>query len=71
MARILDLEPGHYTFKLSLQTATTGGWAYLPGGKVSPLLFERQIGQIDYRNFAGNGTMAMWTDDYKPAGNSN
>jgi len=68
--RILDLEPGNYSFKLSLQTAKTGGPDFLPKGTTSPLLFERQSGQMDYRNFAGTGTMSMWTDDYKSDGNS-
>lgn len=70
VARILDLEPGSYDFQLSLQTAEVGGAKFLPGAKVRPLLFERQIEQLDYRNFSGTGTMAMWTDDYKPASNS-
>lgn len=70
VARILDLEPGSYSFKLILQTASAGGSAFLPSASVKPLVFERQIGQLDYRNFNGSGTMPMWTADYKPAGNS-
>lgn len=68
--RILDLEAGTYAFKLSLQTATTGGPDFLPASEASPLVFERQIGQLDYRNFAGSGTISMWTDDYKSSQNS-
>lgn len=74
VARILDLEPGKYRFKLSLQTAVpeTGLFGILgKPGPVRPLEFEMQIGQIDYRNFSGAGTMAMWAADYKPATTAN
>lgn len=71
VARILDLEPGTYTFKLTLQTAQPekDGLSALigDGGAVAPLEFQMQIGQMDYRNFQGNGTMAMWSPDYKSA----
>jgi hypothetical protein len=68
VARILDLEPGSYRFTMSLQTAAAGGAAFLPASKVNPLVFERQIGQLDYRNFNNFGTMAMWADDYRSSG---
>jgi len=71
VARILDLEAGTYRFKLTLQTATSeaGGIDALlaAGAGVQPLTFEMQIGRLDYRNFTGAGTMAMWAADYKPA----
>lgn len=67
VARVLDLEAGTYRFRMILRTATAGGLALLPQGRVSPLVFERQIGQLDYRNFSGRGTMTMWTEDYAPA----
>ncbi len=70
VARILDLEPGNYQFKLTLQTAVAGGLDFLPAAKIKPLIFERQAGQMDYRKFTGNATMAMWTADYKPSGTS-
>lgn len=68
VARILDLEPGAYRFKLTLSTAVAASAIVLPASQVEPLVFERQIGQLDYRNFAGNGTMGMWAADYKPSG---
>ncbi|MCH9809480.1 MAG: hypothetical protein K0U74_17290 [Alphaproteobacteria bacterium] len=68
VARILDLEPGHYNFEMTLQTASAGGVDFLPAAKIKPLVFERQAGQMDYRKFTGTATMAMWTADYKPSG---
>jgi hypothetical protein len=56
--RILDLEPGSYAFKLTLDTASTS--------TVKPLEFEMQIDRLDYRNFSGTGTMEMWANDYRP-----
>ncbi len=68
VARILDLEPGTYQFKVSLNTAVpSGDTLFELSPKVNPLSFEMQIGQIDYRNFTGNGTIGMWAADYKPA----
>lgn len=61
VARILDFEPGVYDFEVTLQTGgVTQPWP-LPGGRNEPLRFARQIGQLDYRNFSGDGTMAMWS----------
>lgn len=68
VARILDLEPGSYRFLLTLNTAVAAGASLLPQARVEPLVFERQIGQLDYRNFNGNGTMGMWAADYRPSG---
>lgn len=59
--RILDIEPGGYTFKLTLDLA--GGGA----GLGQSLQFEMQAGQMDYRMFNGTGTMGMWAPNYKPA----
>lgn len=68
VARILDLEPGRYRFELEPRTANTKAAQLLPTPKVEALVFERQIGQLDYRNFSGTGTMAMWDADYRPSG---
>jgi hypothetical protein len=57
--RILDLEPGSYQFKLTLDTASSR--------TVAPLEFEMQIDRLDYRNFSATGTMEMWASDYRPA----
>ena len=66
--RILDFEPGNYTFRLTLNTAAPKGDSLLNlPTKVKPLVFEMQIGKLDYRNFNNIGTMAMWAADYKPA----
>ena len=62
VARILDLEPGSYNFKLSLNTAAAGG-----NSNVRPLEFEMHAGKMDYRYFTGSNTMAMWAENYKPA----
>jgi hypothetical protein len=70
VARILDLEPESYMFKLTLHTASAGGATLLPAAGVSTLVFERQMSQLDYRNFAGTGMMEMWIDSYKPASNA-
>lgn len=59
--RILDIEPGAYTFKLTLDLAGAG----VRGAQA--LQFEMQAGQMDYRMFSGNGTMGMWAPDYRPA----
>ena len=42
MARILDLEPGRYTFTLTLDVAAAQGSWFVPGS-VAPLQFEMQI----------------------------
>jgi hypothetical protein len=61
--RILDLEPGKYNFKLTVENvASTGG---LGGGGTVPLEFEMQNERIDYRRFQGSGTMEMWAADYQ------
>lgn len=65
--RILDFEAGSYQLRLTLN-ATKTGRGYGPfAAKVKPLQFEMQIGKLDYRNFAGSGTLPMWSKDYKPA----
>lgn len=65
VARILDLEAGAYSFRLILNAVPTGSdtW-FKPATK--PLEFQMQIGQLDYRNFSGTSTMAMWAADYRP-----
>jgi hypothetical protein len=65
VARILDLEPGRYTFTLTLDVAAAQGSWFVPGS-VAPLQFEMQIGQLDYRYFQGTGTMEMWAPNYRP-----
>ncbi|MEO1205275.1 MAG: hypothetical protein AAFV45_02995 [Pseudomonadota bacterium] len=66
VARILDLEPGTYDFEVTLNTGgVTQPWP-LTANPVQPLKFTRRIGQLDYRNFNGPGTMPMWSADYKP-----
>jgi hypothetical protein len=61
--RILDLEPGKYNFKLTVENvASTGG---LGSGGAVPLEFEMQIERLDYRRFQGIGTMEMWAADYQ------
>lgn len=62
--RILDLEPGVYDFKLALDTSAAGS---ARGGDDVTLEFRMQIGQLDYRNFSGKGTMEMWAPDYRSA----
>jgi hypothetical protein len=66
VARILEAEPGSYTFRLTLDVAAAGqgGAPAHSGGAM--LQFEMQTGQIDYRFFQGTGTMAMWAPDYRP-----
>ncbi|MDX2257446.1 MAG: hypothetical protein NW205_00865 [Hyphomicrobiaceae bacterium] len=64
--RILDLEAGSYAFELTLNVAAPEGGLLGGAAIVNPLTFERQIGQLDYRNFNGPGTMAMWSTDYQP-----
>lgn len=66
IARVLDFEPGDYQFKVILNTASAGKGSVFES-PVQPLMFEMQIGQLDYRNFNGSGTMGMWAADYKPA----
>ncbi|CFX34705.1 conserved protein of unknown function [Candidatus Filomicrobium marinum] len=70
VARILDLEAGTYSFRLVLNTATTSSYRFLEP-KTNPLEFEMQIDQLDYRNFSGAGTMAMWAADYRPISSGN
>ncbi len=68
VARILDLEPGNYKFKLTLNTAAAGGDTLFGAKKqVKPLEFEMQAGKMDYRFFTNNNTMELWDDDYQPA----
>lgn len=61
--RIMDLEAGTYTLKLTLDVASAGG------SKVAPLVFEMQMGKLDYRYFQGTGTMPMWTPAYRSPAN--
>ncbi|MDX2288672.1 MAG: hypothetical protein NW217_07605 [Hyphomicrobiaceae bacterium] len=68
VARIIDLEAGSYAFTLTLNVAAAASGTLFGGPHVKPLSFEMQISQLDYRNFNGAGTMAMWTADYRPAG---
>jgi hypothetical protein len=62
--RILDDEAGKYAFKLSVETAAARQVAGLTAA-VTPLQFEMQTGDIDYRYFQGTGTMEMWVPDYQ------
>jgi hypothetical protein len=62
--RILDDEAGKYAFKLSVETAAARQVAGLTA-TVTPLQFEMQTGDIDYRYFQGTGTMEMWAPDYQ------
>jgi hypothetical protein len=62
--RILDQEAGKYAFKLSLETAAARQVAGLTAA-VTPLQFEMQIADLDYRYFQGSGTMEMWAPDYR------
>ena len=64
--RILDLEPGNYHFKLSLSVASAGTDSFF-APQVNPLNFNMKAGQMDYRNFNNNGTLAMWNADYRSA----
>jgi hypothetical protein len=63
--RILDSEAGKYGFKLTVETAAARQVAGLVAGAVTPLQFEMQIAELDYRNFQGSGTMEMWAPDYQ------
>ena len=67
--RILELEPGNYVFKLTLDVAAAGRGGGPASGGLAPLQFEMQTGQLDYRFFQGTGTMAMWAPDYRPPTN--
>ncbi len=64
--RILDFEAGNYKFKLTINTATTGGELPFLKSKIRPLHFDMQIGKLNYFNFQGTGTMPMWSKDYRP-----
>jgi hypothetical protein len=61
--RILDLEPGNYVFKLTVESAAARQLAGL--GQAGPLQFVMQAGQLDYRYFRGTGTMELWAPDYQ------
>jgi hypothetical protein len=63
--RILDSEAGKYAFELTVETAAARQVAGLAAGGVTPLQFEMQIGELDYRYFQGTGTMEMWAPDYR------
>ena len=65
VARILDLEAGSYDFRLWLETSSAGS-AIGTSDAVS-VGFQMQIGQLDYSNFQGKGTMEMWAPDYRSA----
>jgi hypothetical protein len=62
--RILDDEAGKYAFKLCVETAAARQVAGLTSA-VTPLQFEMQAGDIDYRYFQGTGTMEVWVPDYQ------
>ena len=66
VARILDLEPGHYRLKLTLRDTNSGSTIW--NRSVQPLAFEMQAGQMDYRYFNNYGTMEMWSPNYQPVG---
>jgi hypothetical protein len=63
--RIIDSGAGAYAFKLTVETAAARRVAGLPAGAVTPLSFEMQIEELDYRYFSGKGTMEMWAPDYQ------
>lgn len=63
--RVLDLEAGSYELKLTLDTSAAGS-AVASTSDIS-VAFTMQIGQLDYRNFSGKGTMEMWAPDYRSA----
>ena len=65
--RILDLEAGKYTFKLTAETAAAQRAGGFSAGAATPLEFEMQIERLDYRRFQGVGTMEMWAADYQSA----
>jgi hypothetical protein len=62
--RILDQEAGKYAFKLTVETAAARQVTGLTAA-VTPLQFEMQIADLDYRYFQGSGTMEMWAPDYR------
>jgi hypothetical protein len=62
--RILDQEAGKYAFKLTVETAAARQVTGLTAA-VTPLQFEMQIANLDYRYFQGSGTMEMWAPDYQ------
>jgi hypothetical protein len=66
LPRILDLEAGGYTMKITLDAAAVRSFWFVQPEPVS-LTFERQIGKLDYRYFQGTGTMEMWAADYRAA----
>ncbi len=63
--RILDLEAGSYDLRLTLDTSSAG--SALGTTSDVAVAFRMQIGQLDYRNFNGKGTMEMWAPDYRSA----
>jgi hypothetical protein len=65
VTRILDSGAGTYGFKLTVETAAARRVAGLPAAAVTPLQFEMQIEELDYRYFNGKGTMEMWAPDYQ------
>lgn len=66
IGRILDQEAGRYDLKLWLDMSAAG-MSRVAGNEVA-LVFKMQIGSLDYRNFAGRGTMEMWAPDYRSSG---
>lgn len=69
VARILDLEPGVYDFKVTLNTGSIDlPWPF-GIAPVKPLTFARKKRQTDYRWFTRTGTMTMWAPDHQPAAN--
>lgn len=63
--RIIDGDGGTYDLALTIDEVAAGETR-----KADPppaLTFKLNIGALDYRYFNGNGTMEMWSPDYRAA----
>ena len=67
VARIMDLEPGDYTFEITVDMAAAGNTNWFSGSSVKPLKFKMMTGQMDYRRFNGTGTQQLWSPNYRSA----
>ena len=64
--RILDLEPGDYSFEITINLAAVAQPRWFPSSEPQPLRFDMKAGRMDYRNFLAGATLPLWSPGHRP-----